>query len=121
MFNIKDDTLYFTRGDAIAFNLSIDGYIFKPEDKIAFRIYERNRLSMAPLSEVITTVEEESATVRITVPSEATKIGKILNKPMEYWYEIELNDSFTVIGYDDNGPKTIILYPEGEISGDLNE
>lgn len=118
MFNIENDTLYFTRGDTISFNLSIDGYMFQPNDKIAFRIYERSRLNQAPLSETITTVEEATASIKITLLPEATRVGQIINKPIEYWYEIELNDDQTVIGYDENGPKVIVLYPEGEISGD---
>ena len=37
-----------------------------------------------------------------------------MNIPTEYWYEIELNNENTVIGYDNNGPKLFVLYPEGE-------
>ena len=118
MFNIKDNTLYFTRGDTVSLNLSIEGYMFQPEDKIAFRIYDKNRLNLKFLSEVVTIVEESAAMIKITLPSEATRIGKIVNKPVEYWYEVELNDSQTVIGYDDNGPKIVVIYPEGETSGD---
>ena len=36
-----------------------------------------------------------------------------MNKPVEYWYEIELNNEHTVIGYDDNGAKIFMLFPEG--------
>ena len=41
------------------------------------------------------------------------KIGEMLNKQVEYWYEIELNNDETIIGYDDDGAKKLILYPEG--------
>lgn len=121
MFNIENNKLYFTRGDTITFNLSIDGYVFQPNDKIAFRIYNKGKLNCEPLSETIVIIEETSAVAKIILSSEATKIGNIVSKPVEYWYEVELNDSQTVIGYDDEGPKTILLYPEGEIKGDVNE
>lgn len=121
MFNIENNKLCFTRGDVVTFNLSIDGYVFKPEDKIAFRIYNKGKLNMKPLSETIVTIEESSAMAKIILSSAATRIGDIINKPVEYWYEVELNDSQTVIGYDDQGPKIIVLYPEGEIKGDANE
>lgn len=50
-----------------------------------------------------------------------TKIGEYISKPKEYWYEIELNPETypqTIIGYDEDGPKVLILYPEG---GDYND
>ena len=48
--------------------------------------------------------------------SEETKIGNVISKPVVYWYEIEINpDSapITIIGYDNDGAKELILYPEG--------
>ena len=32
---------------------------------------------------------------------------------VEYWYEIELNDEETVIGFDKDGAKVLNLYPKG--------
>jgi len=49
--------------------------------------------------------------------SDETRIGDYINKPVTYWYEIELNpnnNSTTIIGYDDDGPKQFKLYPEGK-------
>jgi hypothetical protein len=40
----------------------------------------------------------------------------MLNKPIEYWYEIQLNYYQTIVGYDESGPKLFMLYPEGEDS-----
>ena len=117
MFYVQNNTLYFTRGDVISFNLSIDGYTFQPEDKIRFRIYEKNRLNAKPVSEVVVSIEEETSLAKITLPSAATRIGKIVNQPVEYWYEVKLNDIHTVIGYDGNGPKVAVVYPEGEANG----
>jgi len=44
------------------------------------------------------------------------KIGDVINKPTDYWYEIEINPETkpqTIIGYDENGEKILKLYPEG--------
>ena len=43
-------------------------------------------------------------------------IGEVINKPTNYWYEIELNPNTqpqTIIGYDEDGEKLFVLYPEG--------
>lgn len=50
--------------------------------------------------------------VEIPLNSEDTKIGDVVNYKVKYWYEIELNN-MTTIGYDKEGPKEFILYPEG--------
>jgi hypothetical protein len=34
------------------------------------------------------------------------------NRFLRFWYEVELNGSDTIIGYDLDGPKQLILYPE---------
>ena len=56
--------------------------------------------------------------VDITIPSEEMKIGKIINKPVDYWYEVELNPDTsktqTIIGYSiETGAKILTLLPEG--------
>ena len=54
-----------------------------------------------------------STILDIDIPGSEMKIGEMANKPIEYWYEIELNDDETIIGYDEDGAKKLILYPEG--------
>lgn len=64
------------------------------------------------------TVEHESASVDILLTSYETRIGSIINKPIDYWYEVELNpetEAQTIIGYDEDGPKIFRLYPEGDV------
>ena len=60
-------------------------------------------------------VTEDTNIVDISLSSSDTTIGEMSNKPIEYWYEIQLNREQTIIGYDDNGPKLFMLYPEGEV------
>ena len=59
-------------------------------------------------------MEAESVTINLT--KEDTKIAEIINKPVDYWYEIEMNpdtEPQTIIGYDEDGEKIFRLYPEG--------
>ena len=65
---------------------------------------------------VDTIVKEDTEEVTISITSFDSKIGTVINKPTDYWYDIELNpDSSTaqmLLGYDDEGPKIFKLYPE---------
>lgn len=123
MFKIDSDTntIYLTRGDSANLTLKIADYIFVPGDKIEFRVYNKKGMNELPLIDEIVDVEEECESIDIQLTSEMTKIGEIANKPITYWYEIELNDDATVIGYDENGAKELILYPEGEEKEEMGE
>lgn len=121
MFVINNDkSIYLTRGDIAVISLTIsssdgDDYTVKSGDKIRLRIVEKNHFDrIVLLKDVI--VEEDTRYIDIQLTSEDTKIGDIINKPKDYWYEIELNPDTapqTVIGYDSDGPKIFRLYPEG--------
>jgi hypothetical protein len=61
-------------------------------------------------------VTEATDKVDITLTSEDTTIGDTISKPVDYWYEVELNPMTapqTIIGYDEDGPKVFKLFPEG--------
>ena len=52
----------------------------------------------------------------IPITSTDTTIGDYIDKKVTYWYEVEINpdiNGYTIIGYDENGPKKFILLPEG--------
>ena len=66
-------------------------------------------------------VDAESQAVFISLGSGETKVGGVINRPQDYWYEIELNPDTmpqTIVGYDSDGPKVFRLLPEG---GDSDE
>lgn len=118
MQKINGTTIMLNRGDVLNLTLTLkneDGttYTFASGDKIVFSIYNKNQMSAEAI--LLKTINVASATesVDITLTSEETKIGELINKPVEYWYEIELNDQYTVIGYDEDGAKVFKLFPEG--------
>lgn len=122
MFVINaDKSIYLTRGDIAAIEVSANTeentqYIFKSGDVVRFRVTEKGRLDEMVLSKDVI-VENESTVVTINLDSSDTKIGELINKPKDYWYEVELNPETlpqTFIGYDANGPKIFRLFPEGE-------
>ena len=114
---IIDKEIHINRGDRLLMEFSIDNenekYTFKDGDKIKFSIYEKMGMDKPPIlsKEIIPIVG--STSVDIDIPGSEMKIGELTNKPIEYWYEIELNDEETIIGYDEDGAKKLILYPEG--------
>lgn len=115
--NIKDNTIEITRGNSLALDIDIadgqDDYIFQEGDKVAIAIYNRNALNQAPVASKAVTATTGATTVRITLTSDEMKIGEMKNRAVTYWYEITLNGE-TVLGYDENGAKLLILYPEGK-------
>ena len=113
MFKIKDETIYLTRGDTATIELSVEDYTFKAGDIIEFRVYNKKGLNQLPLINKKIELKQEQDVINIELNSDDTKIGEITNKETEYWYEIELNNDKTIIGYDENGAKLLILYPEG--------
>lgn len=97
-------------------DLDIQLYMLEPGDVLRLRIFESKNFSNIVRTKDFV-VEELTAYVPALLTSEDTKIGGIINKPVEYWYELELNPDTnpkTVIGYDRKGKKVFKLYPEGD-------
>lgn len=120
MFSIDaDKTIHITRGDIGIINAranvtETEEYIFHPGDVVRLRVYVRKQhANVVLVKDVI--VESETPTVEIGLGSTDTRIGDIIDKPVDYWYEIEINPDTapqTIIGYDKDGPKIFKLYPE---------
>ena len=117
---LKDKTICLTRGDIAKIVVSVnqqDGqtYKFKPGDSVTLRVYQRKDCKNVVLRKDAE-VEAETESVTISLTKEDTKIGELINKPVDYWYEIEMNtdtEPQTIIGYDEAGEKIFRLYPEG--------
>lgn len=119
MQSINGTTIELNRGDILNLDLSLTledetPYTFQVGDKVKFSVYGKNRMSDNPVLQKEIMISESTDTVNISCTSDETKIGEYINKPVDYWYEIELNDEHTVLGYDKNGPKIFKLYPEGK-------
>ena len=115
--NIENDIIKINRGNSLAIDLTIkngeDDYVYQEGDKVKFSIYNKKALNENPI--VSKEVECTAGTTeqQISLTSDEMKIGEMQNKALTFWYEITLNNE-TVLGYDENGAKQLILYPEGK-------
>ncbi len=121
MFKVKEDlSIHITRGDIGLLGITAktdneSDYTFQVGDIIRLGVFEKKNFTSVKLQKDIT-VQEQTSEVQISLTKEDTTIGEILNKPVDYWYEIQLNPETnpqTIIGYDENGAKIFRLYPEG--------
>lgn len=115
MFTIDTDkTISITRGDSGSFVAPVD-YDFQPGDELRLKVFRKKACEDVVLQKDFTIAEAtESVTLELT--EQDTRIGEIISKPTDYWYEIELNPETnpqTLIGYDEDGAKILRLYPEG--------
>lgn len=126
MFVVSKNTIHVTRGDIGSFEVSAKTHedadlIFKVGDIVRFKVYQAGRHNLVVLEKdvVVTPGVDESqdiTSVTIRLSSDETRLGDLINSPVEYWYEVELNPDTacqTIVGYDLEGPKIFKLYPEG--------
>lgn len=120
MYIVNDDkSIYATRGDALPLSVSADdggeAYKFQPGDVVRFKVYGKKDAAAVALQKDFPVYEATEA-VDILLTGADTKIGDVISKPTDYWYEVELNpDTYpqTIIGYDEDGAKVFRLFPEG--------
>lgn len=121
MFQINEDkSIYLTRGDACIIKLEVtdkDGNVqtLHEGNVVRIKVTDKKGCGCVVLQKDVTVTEEATA-VQIPLTREDTKIGEIISKPKDYWYEIELNPETapqTVVGYDEDGAKILKLFPEG--------
>ena len=121
MFRVNDDlSIYVTRGDIVALSISAqsdgDAYTFKTGDVVRFKVFEKKGCDCVMMQKDFT-VASDSASVDISLTEKDTRIGGVISKPRDYWYEVELNPETnpqTIIGYDEDGAKVFRLFPEGK-------
>lgn len=121
MYRINDDlSIYVTRGDIVLMSVSAvdkDGkpYTFVAGDIVRIKVFKKKKCTEVVLEKdfPVTSVTQN---VQIFLSGEDTKIGEVISKPVDYWYEVELNplsEPQTIIGYDEDGAKVFKLFPEG--------
>lgn len=118
MFTIEDNNIFVTRGDILLFSVTAkdgdEAYHF--EAGVArMKIYAKKDCTKVVFQKdfPIPTLTE---VFDIYLTEEETKIGEVISKPVDYWYEIELNpetEPQTIIGYSVDGPAIFRLFPEG--------
>ena len=129
-----NQTIYLTRGDAtqekfnrLAFQFPIynietgqeELYEFQPDDKISFVIMEKNGFTKEELLRKEYTLKDlgyitPTTTPELPLTAEDTKTMPLANKKKTYFYDLVLNDEITILGYDLDGAKKLILFPESE-------
>lgn len=127
MFTINDDlSIYATRGDTVFFTVMAEEhgtpYYFEAGDVLRIKIFEKKNAKTVVLEKSFpVTARTDRFTILLT--EEDTKIGDVISKATDYWYEIELNpftNPQTIIGYDEDGAKVFRLFPEGKDSEVVN-
>lgn len=122
MYQINDDnSIYVTRGDIVDFTVTAkdritqESYTFQPGDLVRVKVSAKKDCDSVVLQKDFT-VTSAAASVAIHLDRKDTKIGGTINKPADYWLEVELNpltDTQTIIGYSEDGPVLFRLFPEG--------
>ena len=123
MFILNDDkSIYATRGDIVFFSVSARtlgdaeaDHEFQAGDLLRMKIFGKKNADNVVLQKEFP-VTDATKEVEILLTKEDTKIGDVISKPADYWYEIELNpytNPQTLIGYDEDGAKVFKLFPEG--------
>lgn len=128
MFKLNDDlSIYCTRGDVVFFKVKAlkngERHTFEAGDVVRIKVFNKKGCHCVVLQKDFP-VTENTQEVDVYLTSEETTIGDIISKPVDYWYEIELNPDTapqTIVGYDDDGAKVFRLFPEGKDASGITE
>jgi hypothetical protein len=120
MFEIKEDlSIHLTRGDACTINVSAtnggEAYTFVDGDVVRLTVTKAKDCGNVLMTKDVR-VSGNKTSAALALTGDDTKFGEVINKPTDYWYEVELNPDTlpqTIIGYDESGAKIFRLYPEG--------
>lgn len=131
MVAIDGNTIHITRGDTtmgkynkLAFYFPVynyetgeeEKYLFQLDDEITFVVFERKGYTRKEILAKKYTLKdlgytEPTEIVEIPLTKEDTEVFELTNKAKTYWYDLVLNDEITMLGYDDESAKKIIVYP----------
>lgn len=128
MLKIVEKNIQVTRGNYMPLTITNDEdtpYVFQVGDIIRFKVMEKKNVDNVSLVKDFT-INEESEEVLIELTADEMKIGELIDKPLDYWYEIELNPDTpktqTIVGYDkETGPAVLTLLPEGGDKDDTSK
>lgn len=117
MLKVENNTIKIHRGDRgtlVIKKQDSDGNVenFEKYDIVVFSVKKSFSDSEVVLRKIVE-IEESCETVTIELTKEDTTIGELIAKPQTYQYDICVNEDQTILGFDDDGAKEFILYPEG--------
>lgn len=112
-------TISFNRGDKVSFTFNADDsdgnpYTFLTTDVITMNVFRPKKYTDGAVFTIDFAVDTEGTSVTLELTAVNTKaMCPMINEPLTLWYELVLNDDETLVGYDDDGPKLMKIYPEG--------
>lgn len=112
MLRIQNKNIHLTKGDTVQIKLSSDR-AFSIGDVIKLSVVDVGNMGQIIFSKTFTlTASSLIAVLEIEGSETREAFTDVVNKPKQYWYEIQLNDDVTLVGYDSYGPKLFYVYPE---------
>lgn len=119
MLTILDKKISFNRGDKVSFTFNAtdtDGnpYTFLTSDVLTLNVVKPKKYADGVVFTKNFAIETEGENQILELTAIETKsMCEMINEPLTLWYEIVLNDDETLIGYDVDGAKLVVIYPEG--------
>lgn len=119
MLDINGKDISISRGDTYVIDFSAidkqtgEDHEFSAGDIIFFRIISVSGYDKIVLKEKQIEVTEQTTIVHIPIiVTDTTDLCEEINSPVEFWYEISVNDTQTIIGYDEeDGASRFIVLP----------
>lgn len=113
----EDKVIHITRGDATndinKLEISYPNYTFKANDTLTLRVVQKKGYTSNILFEKTQTINTAGTTVDFLLTSSDTLNFPLENRKRTYWYDLILNEDTTIIGYDEENAKKLIVYPGG--------
>lgn len=111
----SNNNIFITRGDKANIDIRIPlnkgFYEFQTSDILYFTV-KRTYNDAQPVLRKIVTFSEPTTTATIILSSIDTSLGELSNTPLQYVYDVSINEDQTIIGFDENGAKYLTIYPE---------
>lgn len=118
MYKIKDKNIYVNRGDQMTIHLVNRTGSFKSGDYLILSICEENNMNNTILTKRVEISDSvDVADITLTASDTRSLCEPFNSGAKVFWYEIELNENTTLIGFDSKGPKLFTLYPEAKKEG----
>ena len=119
MFKIENNNMYLNRGDSAIIRIENETSTFEVGDIVKFSIMKRNNCNLVLFQKTYTVEDEleDNRVFEISLTPDDSKsfCPSIKTNFQTFWYEIELQSGDvinTLLGYDENGPKEFVVYPE---------